>query len=49
MIPANGATDVDPARTTIQVTFDRPMKNYSWSMCTSPRKLTGTANSLAIY
>jgi len=31
MVPANGATDVDPARTEIRVTFDRPMKAGGWS------------------
>jgi hypothetical protein len=32
MVPANGATDVDPALTTMTITFDRPMKPGSWSM-----------------
>jgi hypothetical protein len=32
MIPANGATDVDPSLTAIQVTFDRPMKDGSWAL-----------------
>jgi hypothetical protein len=35
MVPANGATDVDPARTTFQVTFDRPMKD-GWAIDASP-------------
>jgi len=30
--PANGAADVDPALKQIQVVFDRPMKDGSWSM-----------------
>lgn len=30
--PANGATDVDPARKVVKVVFDRPMKNGCWSM-----------------
>jgi hypothetical protein len=34
MVPANGATDVDPNLTTIRVTFDRPMTNGCWSICT---------------
>jgi hypothetical protein len=32
MIPANGAQDVDPDLTTIQVVFDRPMAGKSWSL-----------------
>jgi hypothetical protein len=32
MVPANGAKDVDPSLNTIQVVFDRPMKDGSWSM-----------------
>jgi hypothetical protein len=31
MIPANGAQDVDPGLTAIQVVFDRPMADKSWS------------------
>jgi hypothetical protein len=33
IVPANGAGDVDPGTRTIQVIFDRPMRNGSWSMC----------------
>ena len=32
MIPANRAQDVDPGLTAIQVVFDRPMANKSWSL-----------------
>ena len=32
MTPANGAKDVDPALAIIKVTFDRPMKDQSWSL-----------------
>jgi hypothetical protein len=32
MIPANGAQDVDPSLTAIQVVFDRPMTDQAWSM-----------------
>jgi len=32
MIPANGAQDVDPGLTAIQVVFDRPMTDKSWSL-----------------
>lgn len=32
MIPANGATDVDPNLTEIKVYFDRPMRDGSWSV-----------------
>jgi hypothetical protein len=32
MIPANGATDVDPGLTEIRVRFDRPMQDGSWSL-----------------
>ena len=32
MTPANGATDVDPAQGSITVTFDRPMRDRSWSL-----------------
>lgn len=31
-VPANGARDVDPSLSEIQVTFDRPMQDGSWSM-----------------
>jgi hypothetical protein len=33
IVPANGAADVDPGTSTIQVVFDRPMRGGSWSMC----------------
>jgi len=33
LVPANGATQVDPAGTAIQVVFDRPMRDGSWAMC----------------
>ncbi len=29
--PPNGATDVDPSRTTLSVTFDRPMDPEGWA------------------
>ncbi len=32
MVPANGATDVDPGLRIIKVVFDRPMQDGSWSM-----------------
>jgi hypothetical protein len=32
-VPRNGTTDVDPGLTEIKITFDRPMKDQSWSMC----------------
>jgi hypothetical protein len=32
LIPANGATGVDPGQAFIQVIFDRPMRDKSWSM-----------------
>ncbi|MBM3975336.1 MAG: DUF4932 domain-containing protein [Planctomycetes bacterium] len=32
MTPSNGATDVDPATTTLVFTFDRPMRDQSWSV-----------------
>jgi len=32
MIPANGALDVDPNLTEIQVVFDRPMTDKSWAL-----------------
>jgi hypothetical protein len=35
MIPRNGATNVDSALTEIRVTFDRPMKDGTWSLCGS--------------
>ncbi len=34
MTPANGAQDVDPNLKTIVVTFDRPMRDRSWSVVT---------------
>jgi hypothetical protein len=33
MVPANGATNVSPNLAELRVTFDRPMKDRSWSMC----------------
>jgi hypothetical protein len=30
--PANGADDVDPATTALRITFDRPMRDQSWSV-----------------
>lgn len=42
--PASGATDVDPALTTLSITFDRPMRDRSWSIVGSPEdvpKITG--------
>ena len=33
LVPANGATNVDPGLKLIQVVFDRPMRGGSWSMC----------------
>ncbi|MEW6249507.1 MAG: DUF4932 domain-containing protein [Planctomycetota bacterium] len=32
MVPANGADDVDAALTEIRITFDRPMRDKSWSV-----------------
>ena len=32
LIPTNGAQDVDPDLTAIQVVFDRPMADQSWSL-----------------
>ncbi|MBK9118931.1 MAG: DUF4932 domain-containing protein [Phycisphaerales bacterium] len=32
ILPANGATDVDPELAAIVVTFDRPMQDRSWSV-----------------
>jgi len=32
MIPANGAQDVDPKLTAIEVVFDRPMKDKCWAL-----------------
>jgi hypothetical protein len=32
MIPVNGAQDVDPGLTAIQVVFDRPMADKSWAL-----------------
>ncbi|HTS17502.1 MAG TPA: DUF4932 domain-containing protein [Verrucomicrobiae bacterium] len=31
MVPANGAQDVDPKLTAIEVVFDRPMKDKAWA------------------
>lgn len=33
IVPANGAAEVNPGTGTIQVVFDRPMRDRSWSMC----------------
>ncbi len=33
LVPKNGATDVAPDLKTIQVVFDRPMRDGCWSMC----------------
>lgn len=32
MLPANGATEVDPALTEIKIVFDRPMRDQAWSV-----------------
>jgi hypothetical protein len=32
VVPANGAQDVDPNLTAIQVVFDRPMADKSWAL-----------------
>jgi hypothetical protein len=34
-VPANGASDVDPAIGQIRATFSKPMMDQSWSWCTS--------------
>ncbi len=36
MSPTNGATRVDPSQATLQVVFDRPMKNGSWALVGDP-------------
>lgn len=33
MTPANGASNVDPGLSAIQVVFDRPMRDGSWALC----------------
>jgi len=33
MVPANGATDVDPGLGQIVITFSEPMRDRSWSVC----------------
>jgi hypothetical protein len=33
MVPANNATNVEPGLKVIEVVFDRPMTDGSWSMC----------------
>jgi len=45
IVPANGALDVDPALTTMTLTFDRAMQDKSWSIAGNPAdqpKITGT-------
>lgn len=44
LVPANGAEDVDPALTTMVITFDREMKDKNWSIAGNPAdqpKVTG--------
>ena len=44
LVPANGARDVDPALTTMTITFDREMKDKNWSIAGDPAqqpKITG--------
>lgn len=36
MTPTNGATQVDPNQTNLQVVFDRPMRNGSWALVGDP-------------
>ena len=36
MTPTNGATQVNPSLTNLQVMFDRPMKNGSWALVGDP-------------
>lgn len=45
MMPANGSSDVDPAMTELVITFDRPMRDQSWSVVGNPAdtpKVTGS-------
>ena len=45
MTPENGASDVDPAMTELVITFDRPMRDQSWSVVGKPAdtpKVTGS-------
>ncbi len=48
MIPANGAQDVDPNLQAIVVTFDRPMRDKSWSVVTlgTPERMPKAAGPL---
>ena len=44
LVPANGASDVDPTLTTFVLTFDREMRDQSWSIVGNPAdqpKITG--------
>jgi hypothetical protein len=36
IVPRSGAIDVDPSVTELRVTFDRPMRDKSWSLCGRP-------------
>ena len=48
MVPANGAQDVDPNLRAIVITFDRPMRDRSWSVVTlgTPEQMPKAAGPL---
>ena len=37
IVPADGATDVEPGNVELRVEFDRPMRDGSWSVCRTDR------------
>lgn len=47
LVPANAATDVDPALTLLRITFDRPMKDSSWSLVGAKSDLPEITGALA--
>jgi hypothetical protein len=47
IVPANGATDVDPALTQMVITFDRPMQSGSWSIVGAKEDAPEVAGALA--
>lgn len=47
LVPANGARDVDPSLTSMVITFDREMRDKSWSICGQPENQPKITGSLA--
>jgi hypothetical protein len=47
IVPANGASDVDPGLAVMTLTFDRPMRDRSWSIVGQPADQPQVSGELA--